>query len=102
MGKGDAKASGETAGYVFLLSTLGLGMVLYLGYASFFIVGKVCPLCLTMYVSVIGIFLASGAAASSIGELPGRVARDVQSVIRSPLAATLAVLWVIGSVSLVA
>ena len=103
MGATRAKASGEIAGYVFLLSTIGLAMVLYLGYASFFVIGKVCPLCLTMYVSVIGIFIASGAAASlTLSMLPGRLMRDLQSVVRSPLAATLGVLWLVGSVSLVA
>jgi uncharacterized membrane protein len=103
MGQAAAKLTGEIAGYVFLLSTLGLAMVLYLGYASFFVIGKVCPLCLTMYVSVIGIFLASGAAASvTLSMLPARMMRDLQSLIRSPLAATLAVLWLVGSVTLVA
>lgn len=95
--------SGEIAGYVFLLSTIGLAMVLYLSYASFFVVGKVCPLCLTMYVSVIGIFISSGAAASvTLSMLPGRLMRDLQTTVRSPLAATLGVLWLVGSVSLVA
>jgi uncharacterized membrane protein len=103
MGQSQAKTSGEIAGYIFLLSTLGLAMVLYLGYASFFVIGKVCPLCLTMYVSVIGIFLASGAAASvTLSMLPARLMRDLQRLARSPLAATLGVLWLIGSVSLVA
>ncbi|MEQ1759030.1 MAG: vitamin K epoxide reductase family protein [Vicinamibacterales bacterium] len=100
---GGSKESGEVAGYIFFLSTIGLAMVLYLGYASFFVIGKVCPLCMAMYVSVIGIFVAAGAAASvSLSMLPGRLARDLQGVIRSPLAATLGVLWLIGSVSLVA
>jgi uncharacterized membrane protein len=103
MAPSGAKVAGEIAGYIFLLSTLGLAMVLYLGYASFFVVGKVCPLCLTMYASVIGIFVASGAAASvTLSMLPGRLIRDLQSVARSPLAATLGVLWLVGSVSLVA
>ena len=104
MGGGrQSQTPGEVAGYVFLLATLGLAMVLYLGYASFFVVGKVCPLCVTMYVSVIGIFLASGAAASvTLSALPSRLGRDLKGVLGSPLAATLAVLWVVGSVSLVA
>jgi uncharacterized membrane protein len=102
-GMGAPKAAGETAGYIFLLSTLGLAMVLYLGYASFFVIGKVCPLCMAMYVSVIGVFLASGAAASvTLSSLPSRLSRDVMSVLRNPLTATLAVLWLIGSVSLLA
>jgi uncharacterized membrane protein/protein-disulfide isomerase len=95
--------SGEVASYIFLLSTLGLAVVLYLGYASFFVIQKACPLCLTMYVSVIGTFIVSGVVASeSMGSLPGRLGRDMRAVLGSPLAATLAVLWVVGSASLVA
>jgi protein-disulfide isomerase len=76
---------------------------LYLGYASFFVLQKMCPLCLTMYVSVIGIFLVSGAAASvSLTALPARAARDVRSLIRNPAAATIAAIWIVGSVSLIA
>lgn len=103
MGGPKDKATGETAGYVFLLATVGLAMVLYLGYASVFVLGKVCPLCLTMYASVIGIFIVSGGVASvTLSALPSRLARDIQSIVRNPLAATLGVLWLIGSVSLVA
>ncbi len=49
----------RAAGYVFLLSTVGLAAVFYFAYASFFVLRQACPLCLTMYVSVIGIFLLS-------------------------------------------
>ena len=38
------------AGYIFILSTIGLAGVLYLGYASFFILRQMCPICMTMYV----------------------------------------------------
>ena len=66
-GDAGSKARDEgaaVAGYIFLLATVGLSAVLYLGYASFFVLQKACPLCMTMYVSVIGIFIVSGAAAS--------------------------------------
>jgi len=53
-------ANAAAAGYIFVLATVGLSAVLYLGYASFFVIGKMCPICLTMYVSVIGVFLVSG------------------------------------------
>ena len=65
-----ARQSGRVAaaaGYIFVLATVGLSAVLYLGYASFFVIGKVCPLCLTMYVGVIGIFIVSGGAAMALG-----------------------------------
>jgi len=96
-------ATGATAGYVFLLATVGLAMVLYLGYASVFVIGKVCPLCMTMYVSVIGIFIVAGGVASvALSALPSRLMHDLRGLIGSPLTAALAVLWLVGSVSLVA
>lgn len=96
----DADAAG--AGYIFVLATIGLSAVLYLAYASFFVIGKACPLCLTMYVSVIGIFLISGGISMALSALPSRLARDLKSVATSPLAAVLAILFVAGSASLVA
>ncbi|MEQ1575434.1 MAG: vitamin K epoxide reductase family protein [Vicinamibacterales bacterium] len=102
-GPANSQAHSPVAGYIFVLSTLGLAVVLYLGYASFFVVGKACPLCLTMYVAVIGMFVVSGAATSvSLSSLPSMAMRDLQSLGRSPLAAAVAVLWVVASASLVA
>ena len=90
------------AGYIFILSTIGLAGVLYLGYASFFILRQMCPICMTMYVSVIGLFVVSGAAASGLGALPARIGRDLKVALSSPVAATLAIVWLVASVSLVA
>jgi uncharacterized membrane protein/protein-disulfide isomerase len=96
-------ATAETvAGYIFILSTIGLVGVLYLGYASFFILRQMCPLCMTMYVAVIGLFVVSGAAASGLAALPARIGRDISTAVRSPLGATLAVIWLAGSVALIA
>jgi uncharacterized membrane protein/protein-disulfide isomerase len=98
--KADAYAA--AAGYIFVLATIGLSAVLYLGYASFFVIGKMCPICLTMYVSVIGIFLVSGGASMALSALPSRLSGDLRSVVKSPALAVLALLFIVGSVSLVA
>jgi uncharacterized membrane protein/protein-disulfide isomerase len=95
-------ASGAAAGYIFVLATIGLSAVLYLGYASFFVIGKMCPLCMTMYVSVIGIFLVSGGTSMALSALPSRLSGDLRSVVKSPALAVLALLFIVGSVSLVA
>jgi uncharacterized membrane protein/protein-disulfide isomerase len=95
-------AYAAAAGYIFVLATVGLSAVLYLGYASFFIIGKMCPICLTMYVSVIGIFLVSGGTSMALSALPGRLSRDLRSVAKSPTLAVTAILFIVGSVSLVA
>ena len=94
-------AYAAAAGYIFVLATVGLSAVLYLGYASFFVIGKLCPLCITMYVSVIGIFLASGGVSMSLGALPSRLARDLRSVATTPVSAALALIVLAGSASLV-
>jgi uncharacterized membrane protein len=90
-------------GYLFVLSTLALAVVLYLGYASLFLLKTVCVLCLTTYAAVIGLFLVSGAATSfPMTTLPRRASRDARIFVSSPLALTLAVLFFAGAASTLA
>jgi uncharacterized membrane protein/protein-disulfide isomerase len=90
-------------GYLFVMSTLALAVVLYLGYASFMILGAVCVLCLTTYAAVIGLFLVSGAATSfPMTTLPGRAVRDVRVLVGSPLAIAVAALFFAGAATTVA
>jgi uncharacterized membrane protein/protein-disulfide isomerase len=98
----EADRAGRVAGYIFILSTVGLAAVLYLGYASFFVLRQMCPLCLTMYVAVIGLFIVSGGAASDLSGLPGVLSEDIRAAVGSPMAATLSVVWIIAAVGLVA
>lgn len=91
----------RAAGYVFLLSVAGLAAVFYFAYASFFVLRQACPLCMTMYASVIGTFLVSASAAGPLGTLLAGVGRDVNSLKRSPTAVTLALIWVVASAGLV-
>jgi protein-disulfide isomerase len=72
---------------------LGLAAALYLGYASFFVLGQACLLCVATYVAVIGVFLVSGAAASDLGAIPRRLGSDVKAVTGSPAAIGAAVVW---------
>ena len=97
-----ADRAARVAGYIFILSTVGLAAVLYLGYASFFVLRQMCPLCLTMYVAVIGLFIVSGGAASDLSGLPGLLSEDIRAAVGSPVAATLSVVWIIAAVGLVA
>jgi len=90
-------------GYLFAASTIALAVILYLGYASFFILKLVCPLCLITYAAVIGLFLISGAATSQpMLSLPRRAAQDLKVLVTSPLAIALAVLWLGGAVTTLA
>lgn len=95
-------ARGSAAGaYLFAWSTIGLAVVLYLSYASFFVLGTACLLCLGTYAAVIAIFVLSGTSQSvSVGELPGRVGNDLQTM--SPVALTVAVLFLGSAVAAVA
>jgi uncharacterized membrane protein/protein-disulfide isomerase len=93
----------SVAGYLFAASTLALAVILYLGYASFFILGLVCVLCLITYAAVIGLFLISGAATSfPMLSLPRRAVQDLRVMVTSPLALVLAVLWLGGAASTLA
>ena len=90
-------------GYLFVLSTLSLAVILYLGYASFVLLKAVCLLCLTTYAAVIGLFLVSGAATTfPMTTLPRRASRDVRVFAGSPLAIVVAILFFAGAVSTLA
>src|SRR5262245_66675088 len=63
-GRGKSVIKDSAPAYVFAGSTLALAVVLYLAYASFFVLHEVCPLCVATYVAVIGVFVISGGASS--------------------------------------
>jgi protein-disulfide isomerase len=95
-----AGAAGNLPGYLFAASTVGLAMVLYLGYASYVILGTICLLCVGTYVAVIGLFLTSGAAAKEpMSTLPGRAVRDLGLLVRTPAALSAAVVFVLGAIA---
>jgi uncharacterized membrane protein/protein-disulfide isomerase len=98
------RQAGESApAYIFALSTVGLAVVLYLGYASFFVLHAVCVLCAVTYVAVIALFLISGRATSfPMSALPARAPKDVRTLVSSPAALVLAVLFVVGGASAIA
>jgi uncharacterized membrane protein/protein-disulfide isomerase len=90
----------RVAGYIFVLSTLGLATVFYFGYVSFFILKSACPLCITMYVGVIGTVLVSASVAGPMTSLPSRLGEDIAALFKSPAAATLAAVWAVVTVGL--
>lgn len=89
-------------GYVFAASTIGLAVVLYLAYASYFVLHVVCLLCAGTYVAVIGLFLLSGAATKyPMTSLPMRIFSDLQLLIRNPRALTASVVFVAAAIAAV-
>jgi protein-disulfide isomerase len=95
--------SDATGAYVFALATVGLGAILYLAYASFFVLQTGCVLCIGTYVAVIGIFLVSSASVSMpMTRLPGRLFSDLRAVLSQPTTMLVAVLFLAGAASAIA
>jgi len=90
-------------GYVFLLSTLAMTAVLYLGYASFFVLKQVCLFCAATYVAVAGLFVLAGIATSfPLASVPRRLARDLRTLVTTPIAFAGAIMLVGGAASVLA
>jgi uncharacterized membrane protein/protein-disulfide isomerase len=101
--RGKSRIADSAPAYIFSLSTLALAVVLYLAYASFFILKEVCPLCVATYVAVAGVFVMSGGASSvPLSSLPKRVLRDAGALISNPVALVVALLFAGGAASAVA
>ena len=97
------KKSEAIAAYIFALATIGLGVVIYLAYASFFVLKTGCVLCIGTYVAVVGIFIVSSASASmSIIQLPGHLVRDLRTVVSQPMTMLVAILFLAGAASAIA
>ena len=89
--------------YIFLMSTIGLAIVLYLAWASFFQLHTVCLFCATTYIAVIAIFILSGGALTvPVASLPRRVGADVRSLGSTPGALAVMLVVVAGIVAAIA
>ena len=96
--RGQSAIKDSAPAYIFAGSTLSLAVILYLAYASFFILKEVCPLCVTTYVAVIGVFVISGGASSvPMSSLPSRFLRDMRVLVATPLALVVALLFIAGA-----
>ena len=101
--RGSATVRESAPAYLFAASTIGLAVVLYLGYASLVILGLVCILCVVTYAAVIALFLISGAATSvPMMTVPRRAIGDLKALRHSPLAMALAALFIVGTASALA
>jgi uncharacterized membrane protein len=96
-----SELAGRVAGYIFVFATIGLAAVFYFAYASFFVLGTACVVCMTMYVSVAGVFLVSAAAATSLTQIPARLGEDLRGLTRSQSGTTMAVAWLAASIALI-
>jgi uncharacterized membrane protein/protein-disulfide isomerase len=79
--------------YLFALATIGMAVILYLGYTSWFVLKTACVLCLGTYVAVAGIFIVAGRTAPvSVFQLPGRFLGDLTKAFRDPFVLVLTLL----------
>jgi uncharacterized membrane protein/protein-disulfide isomerase len=96
--RGKSRIRDSAPAYIFAGSTLALAVVLYLAYASFFILKELCPLCVATYVAVIGVFILSGGASSvPMSQLPRRALSDLRILIATPVALVIALLFIAGA-----
>jgi len=95
-------ASRNLPGYIFMASTVGLAVILYLAYASYVILHVVCLLCAGTYLAVIGLFLLSGSATPyPMTSLPMRILDDLKLLVRSPRALGAALVFLAAAVTAV-
>lgn len=88
--------------YLFVLSVVALAVVLYLAYASFFVLKTVCLLCLVTYGAVASIFVISGAATdATMSSVPARALGDLRALVSNPLALAIGFLFVAGAATAV-
>jgi uncharacterized membrane protein/protein-disulfide isomerase len=89
----------NVAGYVFAMSTLGLAGVLYLAYASWFVLKTVCLLCVGTYAAIVALFVVSGSLARyPMTTLLSRASRDMRTLLRTPAALGSALVFVVAAV----
>lgn len=100
---GPAGIRENAVGYIFALSTVGLGASLYLAYASFFVIKAVCVMCLVSYAAVGGLFLLSGARTSfPMTTLPRRFMQDARALFASPAGLTVVIVFIMAATTAVA
>jgi uncharacterized membrane protein/protein-disulfide isomerase len=93
----------NAGGYVFGLSTLGLGFVIYMAFTSLYLLKTVCLMCLVTYVAVAGLFVLSGMRTSfPMTTIPRRLWQDLKAAVANPAALTLLLVFVVFATSAVA
>ncbi len=100
---GEGNGRGAAGTYLFALSVVGLAAILYLGYASFFVLKTGCLLCIGTYVSVVGIFILSSSASSvGMAQLLKRLPSDLSALFAAPTTFLVAVLYLVAAGSAIA
>ena len=79
------RPTSTAAHYVLGLSGIGLAVIAYFAYVSFFVLGRGCPLCMGTYACVLGIAaLSKFATSGSIGGIFTHIGNDIASLPSRP------------------
>ena len=104
-GRGSSELGENIGAYLLVLSTIGLAVVLRLGYESFMVLGTLCVLCAVVYVAVVGIagiFLLAGPAVSvPLLSIPRRAVADLGQLVRTRAAVGVAGVYLALTVAVV-
>jgi uncharacterized membrane protein/protein-disulfide isomerase len=93
----------NSPGYVFLLSTAGLGFVLYMAYASLVLLKIVCLVCVVTYIAVAAMFIVSGTRTPyPMTTIPRRLLQDAKAAVASPVALALVLVFLVGATAAIA
>ncbi|MGH9163773.1 MAG: vitamin K epoxide reductase family protein, partial [Vicinamibacteraceae bacterium] len=99
----DHRGSQSAMSVVVVLSSVGLAFILYLGYATFFLLKTICIICLITYVAAIGLFVGANVIMRlPMRTLPQFLRHDLRGLARSPIALVLSLLFLAGATTAIA
>ena len=102
-GRAASPAHENVAGYVLALSVPAVAFAAYLAWASYFVLGTFCILCGLTYLSIAGLFVVALRSLSfPVTHLPDRARHDARTLVSSPVALGIALLFVAGAVTAIA
>jgi len=92
--KGPVSSRENIASYFLVWTTVGLSVAMYMAYASVFVLGAFCILCVVVYIAVGGIFLMTGSeVATPLRRLPSAIVGDLGVLVHRPVGLILTLLF---------
>ena len=96
--RGPVSSRQNIASYFLVWTTVGLSVAMYMAYASVFVLGVFCILCVVVYIAVGGIFLMTGSEATTLlRRLPSALVDDLRVLVHRPVGLILTLLFTVAS-----
>jgi uncharacterized membrane protein len=93
----------NAGGYVLALSAAGLCFVIYMAYASLYVLKAVCLMCVVTYLAVAGLFVIFAARRPfPMATIPRRLWTDMRAAVANPAALVLLLVFLVGASTSVA